>query len=150
LNNYGFVRLNSKGPDKHGYYHEFLLRSWPRLATLIPRKVGKGPTARYVYDPDTAPYFLGMPWLPETVHALDPQMACNNISDPTRQDVPSDSEKDCGDIDLEDILDTSDDDVGQNDSHHGGEENSSTQRASRLADWATFLEDMDFDAKSEA
>jgi HSF-type DNA-binding len=155
LNIYGFVRLNCKGPDKNGYYHEFLLRGRQQLATLIPRKAGKGSTARYVYDPDTAPYFHGMTWLAKTVHALGPdsQMACDTVHDPESHDTPSNDDNETdhnNETSLADILDTSDDDVAQNSSHDCGKHNGSAQRASRLADWASFLEDMDFDAKSDS
>jgi HSF-type DNA-binding len=143
LNIYGFVRLNCKGADKHGYYHELLLRGKSRMATLIPRKVGKGPAVRYVYDPDTAPNFYSMSWLPETVHAPAPALPIERHTAPSIAYNGSNDE-----TNLADILDTSDDDAAPNDSHRHGRENTGTRR-SKLADWVSFLEDMDFDAPSD-
>jgi HSF-type DNA-binding len=151
---YGFVRLYCKGPDKHGYYHEFLLRSRPRLATLIPRQVGKGPAVRYVYDPDTAPYFHGMPWLPETAHHFEPAQPIANetVPDPMSQNATSTSSDSNGDddMDLADILESSDDDVAQTGSHYEKSESvTGTPRGSKQADWVSFLENLDFDAESD-
>jgi HSF-type DNA-binding len=175
LNLYGFLRLNCSGHDKNGYYHGLFLRGRPQMATLIPRKVGTRPNVKYTYDPDTAPDFYSMPWLPEAVHGLQPvvQATIGNllpdtaVTERTVHASPHDtasgamttdsapSAADSGkEVDLDDMLDTSDDDSAQRGKQGSPEASGETDRASqseaKLSAWANFLEDIDFDARSDS
>jgi hypothetical protein len=52
------------GFDRHGYYHEFFLRSKAFLSTNIKRMKIKGKGARKRSSPESEPDFYDMPFLP--------------------------------------------------------------------------------------
>jgi hypothetical protein len=52
--------------DKNGYYHEYFLRSRPKLAQKITRTKVKGKGARKASSPETEPRFYELPCMEET------------------------------------------------------------------------------------